>query len=101
MDRTLYNALQLKQDAPGCVHRLEGCPFCELVVDRLDDPGLDYESVWVEGRQSNRDAVARFSGRRVLPVVVDERDGLTTAESGRILEFLDTAYADEQAVSTA
>lgn len=91
----------MKQEAPGCVHRLESCPFCELVADRLDDLGLDYESVWVEGRQSNRDTVARFSGQRVVSVVVDERYGLTTAESERILEFLDTAYADEQAVSTA
>lgn len=90
MDRTLY--------------RLEGCPFCELVVNRLDDLELDYESIWVEGRHSNRDAVARVSGQRVVPVLVDERYGLTMAESERILEFLDTTYAgetDERAVSTA
>lgn len=86
MDRTLY--------------RLEGCPFCELVVDRLEDLRLDYESVWVEGRHSNRDAVARVSGQRVVPVLVDEPYGVTMAESERILEFLDTGDADERAVST-
>ena len=63
MDRTLYG--------------LEGCPFCELVVDRPEDLGLDYESVWVERRHSNRDAVARVSGQRVLPVLVDEPYGVT------------------------
>jgi glutathione S-transferase len=76
------------------LYRLEGCPFCELVVDRLDDLGLDYESVWVEGRHSNRDAVARVSGQRVVPVLVDEQYGVTMAESESILEFLDTAYSD-------
>jgi glutathione S-transferase len=89
MDRTLY--------------RLEGCPFCELVVDRLDALGLDYESIWVEGRHSNRDEVRRVSGQRVVPVLVDERYGVTMAESERILEFLDTAYGDaaeERPVST-
>lgn len=87
MDRTLY--------------RLEGCPFCELVVDRLDEIGLDYESVWVEGRHSNRDEVRRVSGQRVVPVLVDERYGVTMAESERILEFLDTCYGqgDEQAAT--
>jgi len=112
MDRTLY--------------RLEGCPFCELVVDRLERPGLDYESVWVsttrvsgsrlreclgldyesvwvEGQHSKRDTVARVSGQRVVPVLVDEPYGVTMAESEHILEFLDTAHAgdaDEPAVST-
>jgi len=76
------------------LYRLEGCPFCELVVDRLDDLGLDYESVWVEGQHSNRDAVARVSGQRVVPVLVDEQYGVTMAESERILGFLDTAYSD-------
>jgi glutathione S-transferase len=85
------------------LYRLEGCPFCELVVDRLDDLGLDYESVWVEGRHSNRDEVRRVSGQRVVPVFVDEHYGVTMAESERIIEFLDTTYgetADEQRIST-
>jgi glutathione S-transferase len=75
------------------LYRLEGCPFCELVVDELDDLGLDYESVWVEGRHSNRDEVRRVSGQRVVPVLVDDEYGVTMAESERILEFLDRSYA--------
>jgi len=76
------------------LYRLEGCPFCELVVDELDELGLDYESVWVEGRHSNRDAVKRVSGQRVVPVLVDETYGVTMAESSRILEFLETSYGE-------
>ncbi len=74
------------------LYRLEGCPFCELVVDELERLDLDYESVWVEGRHSNRDAVRRVSGQRVVPVLVDESYNVTMAESERIIEFLETAY---------
>lgn len=76
------------------LYRLEGCPFCELVVEDLEERGLDFESVWVEGRHSNRDEVRRVSGQRVVPVLVDEEHGVTMAESERILEFLETTYGD-------
>lgn len=85
------------------LYRLEGCPYCEFVVDALDDRGLAYESVWVEGRHSNRDAVKAVSGQRVVPVLVDENYGVTMAESARIIEFLEQSYGpvdgDETPVS--
>ncbi|MEF8838831.1 MAG: glutathione S-transferase N-terminal domain-containing protein [Haloarculaceae archaeon] len=73
--------------------RLEGCPFCELVVDRLEDLDLHFESVWVEGLHSQRDEVRRVSGQREVPVLVDDETGVTMAESERIIEYLDTNYA--------
>jgi glutathione S-transferase len=75
------------------LYRLEGCPYCELVVDRLDELDLDFESVWVEGLHSQRDEVKRVSGQRQVPVLVDESIGATLAESERIVEYLDTRYA--------
>ena len=75
------------------LYRLEGCPYCELVVDRLEELDVDYESVWVEGLHSKRNEVARVSGQRQVPVVVDEDRGVTMAESDRILEFADRSYA--------
>lgn len=71
--------------------RLEGCPYCERVVDRLDELGLEFESVWVEGMHSRRNEVKRVSGQREVPVLVDEESGVTMAESARILEYLDTS----------
>lgn len=76
------------------LYRLEGCPYCEFVVDTLDELELEYESVWVEGRHSHRNEVRRVSGQRVVPVLVDERFGVTMAESARIMEFLETVYGD-------
>lgn len=75
------------------LYRLEGCPYCELVVDRLDELGLDFESVWVEGLHSKRDEVRRVSGQRQVPVLIDDDRGVTMAESERILEYLDGSYA--------
>ncbi len=75
------------------LYRLEGCPYCEKVVDELDDLGVDYESVWVEGLHSKRDEVKRVSGQRQVPVLVDEERGLTMAESDRILEYLGESHA--------
>ena len=76
------------------LYRLEGCPFCELVVDRLNELDVAFESVWVEGLHSKRDEVKRVSGQRGVPVLVDDERGITMAESEKIVEYLDTSYAE-------
>ena len=79
------------------LYRLEGCPFCEFVVDELEELGVDYDSVWVEGPHSERDEVCAVSGQRQVPVVVDEEYGVVMSQSARILEFLAATYGDEAA----
>ena len=76
------------------LYRLEGCPFCEFVVDELEELGVDYDSVWVEGPHSERDEVRAVSGQRQVPVVVDEEYGVVMSQSARILEFLTATYGD-------
>lgn len=83
------------------LYRLEGCPYCEKVVSRLEELDLDFESVWVEGMHSRRNEVRRVSGQRVVPVLVDDERGVTMAESDRIDEYLDASYgADREATGT-
>ncbi len=79
------------------LYRLEGCPYCEIVVDELDERDLDYDSVWVEGLHSRRNEVRRVSGQRQVPVLVDDDYGAMLAESARIVEFLETAYGPAEA----
>jgi glutathione S-transferase len=74
------------------LYQLDGCPYCEKVADRLDELGIDYESVWVDPLHSDRDGVKRVSGQRAVPVLVDEDRGVTMAESDRILEFIERSY---------
>jgi glutaredoxin len=75
------------------LYQLDGCPYCEAVADRLDDLGVEYDTVWVEGLHSERDEVRRVSGQRQVPVLVDEGRGVTMAESENILRFVETTYA--------
>lgn len=75
------------------LYRLEGCPYCERAVDKLEELDLEFESEWVEGLHSRRDEVKRVSGQRAVPVLIDENYGVTIAESDRIIEFLETSYA--------
>jgi len=76
------------------LYQLEGCPWCEKVADRLDELDLDYDSVRVEALHSERNEVARVSGQRAVPVLVDDAHGVTMNESANILEYLDTTYAN-------
>ena len=74
------------------LYRLEGCPYCEFVVDKLEELDLEFDSVWVQGRHSRRNEVKAVSGQRQVPVIVDEAYGVTMAESARIFEYLETTY---------
>lgn len=76
------------------LYQLEGCPYCEVVADRLDELDISYDSVWVAGLHSKRTGVKRVSGQRAVPVLVDDSQGVTMAESDRILEYLDASYAN-------
>ncbi len=80
------------------LYALDGCPWCEKVHDALEEHGIDYETVWVDGLHSKRDEVKRVSGQRAVPVLVDEERGVTMNESANILEYIEQtlapAYAD-------
>ena len=76
------------------LYRLEGCPFCEFVVDKLEELDLAYESVWVEGPHSKRNEVKAITGQRQVPALVDDEYGVSMSQSSRIFEFLETTYGE-------
>lgn len=76
------------------LYRLQACPYCERVVRKLDEYGLEYHSRFVEPMHSDRNVVKRVSGVRSVPVIVDEATGVTMAESANIVEYLDRTYGD-------
>ena len=75
------------------LYALDGCPYCEAVHDALEEHGIDYETVWVEGLHSERDEVKRVSGQRAVPVLVDDERGVTMNESENILTYVGTTLA--------
>jgi glutathione S-transferase len=78
------------------LYRLQACPFCERVVRLLQEYGLDYESRFVEPLHSKRNVVKREAGARTVPVIVDERTGVTMAESANIVSYLDATYSQSE-----
>lgn len=76
------------------LYRLHGCPYCERVVRRLEDLEVPFESKFVPGEHSRRNAVKRVSGGRAVPVVIDRNMGVTMAESANIVDYLDRTYGE-------
>ena len=74
------------------LYELAGCPYCAKVKRKLDELGLDYDSVWTEGVHSKRNEVQAVSGQRAVPVLIDPEYGVTMAESERIIEYLEKTY---------
>lgn len=78
------------------LYRLQACPFCERVVRTLADLDLEYDSRFVLPRHSECDAGKREAGDRTVPVLVDEQTGVTMAESGHIVDCLETTDGGER-----
>jgi len=78
------------------LYRLQACPFCERVVRKLDEYGLDYRSRFVEPMHSDRDVVKRLSGKRTVPAIVDEDTGVTMSESANIVDYIERTYGEGQ-----
>jgi glutathione S-transferase len=81
-------------DADITLYRLQACPFCERVVRRLEELDIAYDSRFVEALHSRRNVAERVAGKRTVPVVVDERTGVTMAESANIVSYLDRTYGE-------
>jgi len=84
---------------PVTLYEQDGCPYCEKVAQRLEELGVDYESVVVPERHSEREEVKELTGQRGVPVLVDEDRGVTMPESDRILEFIERSYSGPEAGS--
>lgn len=82
------------EDPAITLYRLQACPFCERVVNRLNEYDLAYESQFVEPLHSRRDVAQRVASTRSVPIIVDGNTGVTMAESANIVEYLDTTYGE-------
>ena len=76
------------------LYELSGCPYCAKVVDKLDELGLEYDSIEVPRSHGERTEVEEVSGQTGVPVIVDDEHGIDgMAESDDIVEFLEDNYA--------
>ena len=76
------------------LYELPGCPYCAKVVDKLDELGLEYDSIEVPRSHGERTEVEEVSSQTGVPVIVDDEHGIDgMAESDDIVEFLEKNYA--------
>ena len=79
---------------PIVLYELSGCPFCQKVISKLDELGVEYESVMVSG---DRPQVREVTGGPTqVPVIEDpNKDGLEGMnESGDIVAYLEEEYGE-------
>jgi glutaredoxin len=76
------------------LYELSGCPYCAKVVDKLDELGLEYDSIEVPRSHGERTEVEEVSGQTGVPVIIDDEHGIDgMAESDDIVDFLEENYA--------
>jgi glutaredoxin 3 len=80
------------------LYELEGCPYCAKVVNKLQELGLEYDSVMVPSSHDQRDEVQEVSGQTGVPVLVDGEHGVEgMPESDDIVEYLEETYGNSAA----
>jgi len=72
---------------------LPGCPYCNKVMGVLDDMELEYETIAVPKRKSQRSEVLEVSNQRNVPVLNDPNNNIEgMSESDLIVEYLEEQY---------
>ena len=75
------------------LYELPGCPYCAKVIDKLNELGIEYDSVEVPRSHDERTEVSEVSGQTGVPVIVDEEHGVDgMSESDDIVEYLEETY---------
>jgi glutathione S-transferase len=75
------------------LYELEGCPYCEKVIRKLDELELEYDSHMVPRSHDERTEVEEVSGQTGVPVLIDEEHGIKgMPESDDIVEYLEETY---------
>jgi glutathione S-transferase len=78
------------------LYELEGCPYCAKVVSKLEELGLEYESIMVPRSHAERTEVEAVSGQTGVPVLVDpDHDVEGMPESDDIVAYLEETYGAE------
>lgn len=68
-----------------------GCPYCAMVIHKLDELGLDFEEKNVGDPGIAEELIAR-GGKRQMPYLVDTDAGVEMYESTDICDHLEQRY---------
>jgi glutathione S-transferase len=77
------------------LYELDGCPYCAKVTNKLDELGLEYDSIMVPSAHGERTEVEAVSGQTGVPVLVDEANDVEgMPESNDIVAYLEETYGN-------
>jgi len=51
------------------IYSKEYCPYCRMARQLLDNKGVDYQLIDIEGKHELRDRMIELSGRRTVPQI--------------------------------
>ncbi len=74
------------------LYQFQTCPFCIKVRKKLDQLGLEYETIDVPKDRSKRTKIKELSGQIKVPVLQDT-DGTVVNDSKKIIEYLEENYS--------
>lgn len=69
-----------------------GCPFCAMVIHKLDELELEYEEKNIADDTIASELIER-GGKRQVPYLIDSDANVEMYESADIVHHLDTRYA--------
>jgi len=75
------------------LYQIEGCSYCQVVRETLDDLGLAYVIRPVPAAYAQRDRVREISGQTLVPVLVDNERHVVINESRDIIAYLREHYS--------
>jgi glutathione S-transferase len=67
------------------------CPYCQIVLGKLDELGLDFEELNIDDEKNVASLMER-GGKRQVPYLVDEEYNKEMYESGDIVNYLSNTY---------
>jgi glutathione S-transferase len=72
------------------LYSLEFCPYCEVVIKKLNELGLAYEKIEVPAARPQRKEVFQVSGQNTVPVLQD--GDVVLSDEEEIVGYLDRTY---------
>lgn len=71
------------------IYKMEGCPYCDKVLDFLEGQNIDYKILDISER-INQAELMNLGGKMQVPYLYDANKKIGLYESDDIIEYIDT-----------
>jgi glutaredoxin len=68
---------------------LETCPYCQKVLNFLEDKDIEYRLINIANKESE-ESLIKIGGKRQVPFLIDNERNIQMYESNDIIEYLKT-----------